>query len=145
MAWHSARAWYPTWRRAHEGYEAWVRAHRAPLYLAWAAVGVIVVAALALGPDFHYIRATAPLPRIWAILFFLSLWCWVALRFISLWIWAWVVMALAPVCLAYPIWYNLEARWLMPLLYSIVGISLLTVVGVVWWELRRRRLAAAAG
>ena len=121
--------------------EEWIRGHRTELYTGWAVVGAAVVGALVLGPDFHYVRGIAPLPRIWAILFFVSLWCWVALRFIALWIWAWVVMALAPVCLAYPIWYNLDAWWLTPLLYGIVGVSALTVVAVVWWELRRRRLA----
>ena len=124
-------------------FEDWVRTHRRQLYTAWAVSGVVIVGALIVGPDFHYIRDIAPLPRIWAILFFLSLWCWVALRFVALWIWAWVVMAFAPVCLAYPIWYHLDAWWLVPLLYGVAGVSALTVVAAVWWELRRRRLADA--
>ena len=49
------------------------------------------------------------------------------------------MMALAPVCLAYPIWYNLDAWWLVPLLTAVAVVSVLTVVVVVAWELRRRR------
>jgi len=122
--------------------EDWTRAHRTPLLAGWAAIGAAVVGWLAVwGPDFYYVRGIAPWPRMWIILFFLSLWCWVALRFILLWIWAWVVMALAPVCLFVPLRYDLEARWLMPLLAGIVVVSAATVVAVVRWELRRRRMA----
>ena len=120
-------------------FEDWIRTHRRQLYTAWAVSGVAIVGALIVGPDFHYIRDIAPLPRIWAILFFLSLWCWVGLRFIARWIWAWVVMALAPLCLFVPLRYNLDAWWLMPLLAAIAVGSVLTVVVVVWQELQRRR------
>ena len=122
--------------------EDWVRASRRELFIAWALIGAAVVAGLAIwGPDFYYVRGIAPWPRIWIILFFLSLWCWVGLRFIALWIWAWVVMALAPLCLFIPLRYEFDAWWLMPLLSAVVGVSALTVVVVVWRELRRRRCA----
>ena len=48
-------------------------------------------------------------------------------------------MALAPLCLFVPLRYNLDAWWLMPLLATIAAGSALTVVVVVWRELRRRR------
>jgi len=115
-------------------------ASRKQLFVAWAVIGGAVVAGLAIwGPDFYYLRGIAPWPRLWIILFFLSLWCWAGLRFIARWIWAWVVMALAPLCLFIPLRYNLDAWWLMPLLIAVIAASGLTVVVVVWWELRRRR------
>ena len=122
--------------------ESWIRAHRKPLYIAWGVIGAGIVIALLAGPDEYVLRGTAPLPQLWAILFFLSLWAWVALRFITLWIWAWVVMALAPMCLFIPLRYHVDAWWLMPLLISIVAISAVTVIAVVWWELRKRRAAS---
>ena len=122
--------------------DEWIRAHRAVLWSVWAVVGAAVVGGLATwGPDFYYVRGIAPWPRGWIILFFLSLWGWVALRFIALWMWAWVVMALAPVCLFVPLRFYLDGWWLLPLLVAIVVVSALTVVAVVWWELRRRRVA----
>ena len=124
--------------------EDWIRASRKELFVAWALIGVAVVAGLAIwGPDFYYVRGIAPWPRVWIILFFQALWCWVALRFIARWIWAWVVMALAPLCLLIPLRYQLDAWWLTPLLVAVVVLSAVTVVVVVWRELRRRRLAAA--
>jgi hypothetical protein len=118
--------------------KGWIREHRGFLWAIWSIVGGAIVVALLLGPDEYLVRGNALLPRTWAILFFLSLWGWVGLRFIALWIWAWVVMAIAPVCLFVPLRYWLDADWLMPLLGSIVVISTLTVVAVVWMELRRR-------
>ncbi len=124
--------------------EDWTRASRSKLFVAWALIGSAVVAGLAIwGPDFYYVRGIAPWPRVWIILFFLSLWCWVGLRFIARWIWAWVVMALAPLCLFIPLRYNLDAWWLMPLLATLVVGSVLTVAVVVRRELRRRRGAGA--
>ncbi len=123
--------------------ESWICERRKALYIAWGAVGSMVVIGLLLGPDEYVLRGTAPLPQRWVILFFLSLWCWAALRFIALWIWPWVVMAVAPVCLFIPLRYHLDAWWLTPLLTSIVVISALTVVAVVWWELRRRRAVSS--
>ncbi len=121
--------------------ESWIRTNRKVLFVVWDLIGAVVVIALVLGPDEYMLRAAAPLPRFWAIMLFGSLWGWVALRFIALWMWAWVVMALAPVCLFIPLRYHLDAWWLTPLLTSIVALSALTVVVVVWWELRRRRAA----
>ena len=123
-----------------ESVESWIRRHRVALWLAWAAVCASVVATMVLGPDYYMIRGIAPLPRFWAILFFLSLWAWVALRFIALWIWAWIVMALAPMCLYIPLRYFLHAPWLMPLINGIVAVSALTVAFVVWrhWRLERQ-------
>lgn len=122
--------------------EEWIRAHRSVLFAGWALIGAAVVAWLAVwGPEIYWLRGIAPWPRRWIILFFLSLWGWVGLRFIALWIWAWVVMALAPLCLFVPLRFYLDAWWLLPLLAAVVGLSLLTVVVVVAWELRRRRLA----
>jgi FtsH-binding integral membrane protein len=121
--------------------EAWIRARRPALAAGWAALGVVVVGALLLGPEAYLLKGAAPWPRGWAIAFFLSLWAWVALRFIALWIWAWVVMALAPLCLFIPLRFYLEAPWLQPLLIAIILVSVGTVVAVVWRERRRRRSA----
>jgi len=121
--------------------EAWIRARRPALAAGWAAIGVVVVGALLLGPEAYLLKGAAPWPRGWAIAFFLSLWAWVALRFIALWIWAWVVMALAPLCLLIPLRFYLDAPWLGPLLTAIIVVSAATVVVVVWLELRRRRAA----
>lgn len=127
---------------ARARYEDWVRAHRAALWSGWAATAVAVVAWLLLwGPTVVYVRGSAPWPRRWMILFFLSLWTWVALRFIALWIWAWVAMAVAPVSLFVPLRFYLDAWWLLPLLVFIGVASLLTVLVVVSWELRRRRVS----
>jgi hypothetical protein len=121
--------------------EDWIRGHRAALLAGWAAVGGAFLAWMALrGPDVVYLRG-APWPLGWMMLFFVSLWGWVALRFIALWIWAWVVMALAPVCLFVPLRFYLDAWWLLPLLVAIAAASALTVVAVVAWQLRRRRRA----
>lgn len=125
---------------SRESVESWIRRHRAALWLAWAALCGSVVAVMVLGPDYYMIRGIAPLPRFWAILFFLSLWAWVALRFIALWIWAWIVMALAPMCLYIPLQHFLHAPWLIPLINGIVVISALTVAFVFWrhWRLERQ-------
>ena len=118
--------------------EDWIRAHRRALWTGWAAVGAAVVAWLLLwGPEVVWLRGIAPWPRRWILVFFLSLWAWVGLRFIALWIWAWVAMAIAPVSLFVPLRFHLEAWWLLPLLAGVVAASLLTVVVVVVWELRR--------
>lgn len=117
--------------------EGWIREHRPLLTAVWAIAGSGMVMALLLGPDEYLVRGIAPLSRLWVILVFLSLWSWVALRFIALWIWAWVVMALAPLFLFIALREWLDAPWLMPLLGSIIAVSALTVVVVVWWELRR--------
>jgi len=115
-----------------EGYDSWVQRHRGRLWAAWALAGAAVVAWLAwFGPAVYYIRAIAPWPRGWIILFFLSLWGWVGLRFIARWIWAWVVMVWAPVFLFLPIRFYLDAPWLLPLLIGVVVLSVLTVAVVV--------------
>lgn len=120
--------------------EGWIRRHRTPLFAAWAAIGVAMVALIALlVPDVYYLRGIAPWPRIWMIAFVASLWCWIGLRVIALWIWAWVVMALAPLCLFIPLRFYLDAWWLMPLLGTVVVLSLVTVVAVVAWKHRQGR------
>jgi len=124
---------------ARARFETWVRARRPQLVAGWMAIGVLVVVAMALGPEAYYVRGIAPWPRSWSILFFLALWGWVGLRFIALWIWAWVVMAVAPFCLLVPLRDYLDAWWLQPLLTSVVVLAALTVVAAVGWELRRRR------
>lgn len=122
--------------------EAWIREHRTALLTGWAAVGVGIVGWLALfGSEVYYVRGIAPWPRRWVIFFFLSVWGWVALRFVLLWIWAWVVLALAPVFLFVPLRFHLDAPWLLPLLATVILVSALTVVAVVW--LRRRERASA--
>lgn len=125
-------------KRSHD----WIRSHRRWLIAAWAAIGVLVVAAMAAGPEVYYLRGIAPWPRGWALAFFLSLWAWAALRFIALWKWAWLVMAAAPVSLFLPIHTYLDAWWLQPLLAGITLISGLTVLVVVSLALLRRRPAA---
>jgi len=118
--------------------ESWISDHRRALWGAWAAVGVVVAGwLLFVGPEVYYLRGIAPWPQRWVVLFFVSVWGWVGLRFIALWIWAWVVLALAPVFLFVPVRFYLDAWWLLPLLTTVVVTSALTVVGVVWWRMRR--------
>ena len=124
-----------------ERVKSWTHRHRARLLWGWGVIGGLAIAALVLGPDYYLIRGIAPLPRIWAMLFLLSLWVWVALRFIAGWIWAWTVMALAPVCLFVPLRDYLDAPWLAPLIGSVVLISGITVAVVVWWHRYPRRRA----
>jgi hypothetical protein len=120
--------------------ESRIRRHRKELFGAWAAVGMAVVTALLLfAPQVYYLRGIAPWPRRWMIAFFVSLWCWAGLRLIARWVWAWVLMALAPLCLFIPLRFYLNAWWLVPLLGTVMVLSLISVVGVVARELRHRR------
>jgi hypothetical protein len=118
-----------------------LRRHRVSLAVVWAAVCVAVLAVLAVGPAAYMIRGIAPLPRVWAMMFFLSLWIWVGLRFIALWIWAWTVMVLAPVCLFIPLRDHLDAPWLGPLIGVAVALSAMNVAVAGWWQWRRRSRA----
>jgi len=108
---------------------------------AWGAIGVLVMVAVAAGPEVYYLRGIAPWPRGRVLLFFLSLWGWAALRVIAGWKWAWVVMAGAPVSLFLSVYMYLDAWWLKPLLTGIVVISGLTVAVVVGRALLRLRPA----